>query len=147
MVGGRFTGGPAYGEDIAGILADPMIVHTGEKHPTELPAYVAALDVGVAPYLDDEFNQKSYPLKIPQYLGAGAAVVSTPNGATQELGELVRTARDPDTFERAVLAAATESGDDARAARREAVAGRTWTTVAEELIDACDRARPGLNDA
>jgi teichuronic acid biosynthesis glycosyltransferase TuaH len=142
VIGGRFTGGPPIGADLASILARPAVIHTGEKRPAELPPYMAALDVGVTPYLDDEFNRKSYPLKIPQYLGVGAAVVSTPNGATEELGGLVRTATEPDDFARAVVAAAGETGRGARAARRGAVADRTWLTVANELIDACSGLLP-----
>ncbi len=42
-----------------------------------VPAYLAAIDVGVTPYADSAFNRASFPLKTLEYLAAGRPVVST----------------------------------------------------------------------
>ena len=42
-----------------------------------VPGFAAAMDVGLTPYCDDDFNQASFPLKTLEYLSAGLPVVST----------------------------------------------------------------------
>jgi teichuronic acid biosynthesis glycosyltransferase TuaH len=102
-----------------------------------LPKYVAALDVGLAPYTDVAFNRKSYPLKVLQYLAAGVPVVSSANGATDDLVDAVHLAWGPDAFEHEVRQALKEGDPAQRAARQAAAASRPWTTVARELLAAC----------
>ena len=89
------------------------------------------------PYTRTEFNRFSYPLKIPQYLAAGLPVVSTSNGATDELGDYVLVADDPAAFARGVAQAVASNSPEAAARRREVVAARPWATVAREILNAC----------
>ena len=42
-----------------------------------MPAYIAAIDIGITPYLDSPFNRASFPLKTLDYLSAGRPAVST----------------------------------------------------------------------
>lgn len=134
LIGGRFGSGPPIDRATSELLARPDVVVVDEKDAATVPTYVAALDVGLAPYLDDDFNRKSFPLKIPQYLAAGVPVVSTPNGATEELGGVVRVAVDPAEFEAAVAAAAADPGDRATRIRR--AGERPWTRNVDEVLRA-----------
>ena len=65
--------------------------YTGPVPQHEVPAYLAAIDVGVTPYRDTAFNRASFPLKTLEYLGAGRPVVSSDLPATRwlrdDLGE------------------------------------------------------------
>jgi glycosyltransferase involved in cell wall biosynthesis len=134
LVGGlASSAGPAPSREVAALVARSDVVAVGHREPPELVSYLAALDAGIAPYALTPFNRKSYPIKIPQYLGAGLAVVSTPNGATDELAPFVSVASSRDTFEAAVRrACADHSGRDQRVAIAKA---RPWTSVAKELLD------------
>jgi teichuronic acid biosynthesis glycosyltransferase TuaH len=138
IVGGSFrAAGPRPDAATAALLADPAVVTVGHQEADVLPAFVAALDVGLAPYSDTAFNRKSYPLKVLQYLAAGVPVVSSANGATDDLGDRVHLASGPDEFERAVRDALEEGDRAHRRARQDAAAARPWTLVAEELLAAC----------
>lgn len=113
----------------AEVIAAPGVVHIGHQDGAGLARHIAALDVGVVPYATTAFNRKSFPLKIPQYRAAGVPVVSTPNGATDELEDVV-VAESAATFEEAVRAAAGGG-------RHPPDRVRTWDDVARDLLDAC----------
>ena len=141
LVGGKFGSHPDVDDATARLLARPDVVTTGEKSATVLPAYVAALDAAIVPYVADSFNRLSFPLKIPQYLGAGVPVVSTGNGATEELADWVSVAEDPESFEAGVRKAVASRTPERRAELRAAAARWPWTAAAQRLLDAC-----GLGD-
>lgn len=139
LVGGWASGrgvGPPPSSGFAELFADPNVVATGHVHPDRVPSYLASFDVGVAPYQRDSFNRKSFPLKITQYLAAGIPVVSTSNGATDELGDLLTVADTPEDFASAVARAVETDDDEARRRRLKAAAARPWTVVADELLRA-----------
>jgi len=91
-------------------------VHYAGQVPAEaVSSYLAAIDVGITPYMDIPFNRSSFPLKTLEYLGAGRPVVSTDlRSARWLLDDLARSdqariadqilalARGPDEFVAAV---------------------------------------------
>jgi glycosyltransferase involved in cell wall biosynthesis len=129
--------GPGLDERSRALLADERVLAIGHREGDELAQLLAALDVGLVPYTLTEFNRMSYPLKIPQYLAAGLSVVSTTNGATDELKAHVLVADDAASFAAQVERAVDTSSEELAASRRAAVAARPWTVVAQEILDAC----------
>lgn len=117
------------------LLSDERVVTTGHLDGTQLHAAIAALDVGLVPYQETPFNRRSFPLKVPQYLAAGLPVVSTPNGATDEYGDLVAVASGRTEFAAAVRRAVEEDSEAARQARRASARARPWSVVAAELLE------------
>lgn len=79
------------GQRFTDLIAAPHVHYTGPVPQHEVPAYLAAIDVGVTPYRDTAFNRASFPLKTLEYLGAGRPVVSSDLPATRwlrdDLGE------------------------------------------------------------
>ena len=132
--------GPRPDNRVLDLLSRPDVVVIGYRAAAALPSYLAVFDVAVVPYADHPFNRKSYPIKIPQCLAAGLAVVSSPNGATDELGDVVTVAADAGAFEEAVRGALQSDSAAARERRRLRVASRPWEVVAEELLQACGHA-------
>lgn len=122
------------------VLSDPRTLLCGPVEPAEATRWMRALDVAVVPYAQNAFNRKSFPLKIPQYLGCGLPVVSTPNGATDEYEDLVRTARSPGEFHAAVRAAAANPQRGVAERRARALA-RPWSKVVSELLGAAAMTR------
>jgi teichuronic acid biosynthesis glycosyltransferase TuaH len=55
----------------------PGVRYVGPVKAAEVPSYIAAIDVGITPYLDSPFNRASFPIKTLDYLAAGRAAVST----------------------------------------------------------------------
>src|SRR5262249_60607279 len=58
-------------------ISRPNAHYAGRAPASEVPPYLAAMDVGLTPYADTQFNQASFPLKTLEYLSAGLPVVST----------------------------------------------------------------------
>jgi glycosyltransferase involved in cell wall biosynthesis len=101
----------------------------------QVPRYVTSFDVGVVPYLRNDFNLGADPLKVYEYFAAGLPVVSTRLPAVEERGDLVELADDAISFANAVSRAIVE-GDPDRSARRRAVAEEhSPERVAERLTE------------
>ena len=62
---------------LAALTARPAVRYVGRVPEEEAPAYIAAADIGITPYLDTPFNRASFPLKTLDYLSAGRPAVST----------------------------------------------------------------------
>jgi teichuronic acid biosynthesis glycosyltransferase TuaH len=61
----------------AALAARPAVRYVGRVTEEAAPAYIAAADIGITPYLDTPFNRASFPLKTLDYLSAGRPAVST----------------------------------------------------------------------
>ncbi|MET9018400.1 glycosyltransferase [Actinopolymorpha sp. NPDC004070] len=151
LVGPRDPSCPA--ERFAALTARPDVVWTGMRPHTELPRYLRAIAVGLTPYVLNDFNRASFPLKTLEYLAAGRAVVSTALPATDWLREdtegaaLIRAESSREAFVKAVgdelaAAASAENGEaeHSMAGRRRAYAARhDWKHRAREIADLLDQ--------
>ncbi|MEY2423452.1 MAG: teichuronic acid biosynthesis glycosyltransferase TuaH [Acidimicrobiaceae bacterium] len=126
--------GPRMDPRSAALLRAPNVVAIGHRPGHQLSTYLAAVDVGIVPYSPAPFNRKSFPIKVLQYLAAGLPVVSSSNGATDELGDAVSVADDPGAFADAVRRSAADDDAGARRGRRALAASRRWTDNATRLI-------------
>lgn len=77
------------------------LVTTGPLPYAALPGQLAQFDVGVVPYLEDEFNRSSFPLKVFDYLATGIPVVSTRLPSLQDMEPFV-TVAEPAAFVAAI---------------------------------------------
>jgi teichuronic acid biosynthesis glycosyltransferase TuaH len=123
----------------AALTARPRVHYAGLVPESEVAAYIAAIDVGLTPYLDTAFNRASFPLKTLDYLSAGRPVVSTDLPAARWLlDDLQRS--DQAACSGQILAVASHRGEFIAAARR--LAGgpglplRTGAAAAGEAADA-----------
>jgi glycosyltransferase involved in cell wall biosynthesis len=117
----------------------------GQVSPTEVPAYLDACDILVAPHvpLDEGTEFFGSPTKLFEYMAAGKAVVASRLGQIGDILEHGRTAwlvepGDVDDLRRGLLAVA----DDAQLrrelgvnARRQATERHTWRLNARRVID------------
>ena len=113
--------------DVGRLKAHPNIRFLGQKSYADLPAYAAAFDVGIIPFLVNDLTLAVNPIKLREYRSAGLPVVSTAlpeirllqdqegvyvADSREEFGSLLRNAlaRRPPTNRRAAsLAMAAES--------------------------------------
>jgi glycosyltransferase involved in cell wall biosynthesis len=110
----------------------PNVQLVGPQPYQDLPRWLAALDVLLLPYVDDEMIRQSSPLKLRECLASGKPTVSVDVPEARLLEPHVRVASDRAEFVRRVQEALTVP-DVASAARQAAVANDDWNHRAEEL--------------
>ena len=144
------------------LVSRPKVHYVGRVPEEQAPAYIAATDVGITPYLDSQFNRASFPLKTLDYLSAGRPMVSTDLPAARWLRDdltrckpqvapqrILALADNQDAFIRALRKMVGEPGqpadagsgrvgaESARAEACQAFAARhTWSRRADALAEA-----------
>lgn len=119
-------------ESGATIRVLPPIAHD------EVPAYIAHADVCAAPYRLNSFTLASSPLKVIEYLGAGAPALSTQVPALQPFSEALYWVREGDgqSYRASIEAALTEKRSPHIVSKRlNTVLSHTWSKKAKEIAD------------
>jgi glycosyltransferase involved in cell wall biosynthesis len=106
----------------------------GERPYEEIPGYGSGFDVGLMPYLRNEFIRNSNPIKVREYLALGLPVVSTEVPEMHRYDQWVLIADDHDEFVDAVGRCLRGEAPSDPAGRRAAVAGQSWDVRADEFI-------------
>jgi teichuronic acid biosynthesis glycosyltransferase TuaH len=132
-------------ERFSRLTGRPSVRYVGPVPTAEVPAYLAAADVGITPYRDTPFNRASFPLKTLDYLGAGLPAVSANLPAARWLRADLMTDVSEDVADQ-VLVLANSSRDYVTAIREMAARGRgvaqrcitfaerhSWASRAEQL--------------
>ena len=117
------------------LTALPNVHYLGARPYERLPAYVAAFDVGLCPYLWNAAMRSGFPLKLFEYLAAGKAVVASGNPDVAGMAPDVRLVRGADAFIRAVEEVLTLDGDDDRARRMALAAANTWESRTAHMLE------------
>ena len=128
----------------AALVGREGVVWAGRQPFEAVPAFLRAMDVGITPYRDTEFNRACFPLKTLEYLGAGKPAVSTDLPAVHWLDtDLVRVASTPKAFVVAVREAAAESLVPSLVAARRAFAEEhSWAQRAAAVAAALEGGDP-----
>ena len=101
----------------------------GFKDHTLLPQYAAQMDANIIAHRieDGLWTHGTFPLKLFEYLAAGAPVVSADIPSVRPFSAVVTIARTLDDWSSALTQAITSSGDaGAREARRAVARENTW---------------------
>jgi teichuronic acid biosynthesis glycosyltransferase TuaH len=135
LVGPRRDREAAFGAELDALLLRPNVQWIGQRPAAEIPAYLSAIDVGLTPYADSQFNRASFPLKTLEYLAAGRAVVSTDLPAVRWLAtDLIEVGRTPADFaDRVQRLLAEPHTAPARERRRAFARVHSWESRAETL--------------
>jgi teichuronic acid biosynthesis glycosyltransferase TuaH len=110
------------------LAARDNVRYLGPRPFQELRPYLNAIDVGLVPYGETEFNRWSFPLKTLEYLAAGRPVVATPLPAIRWLDtDLIALAQTPEEFAASVAGELPRSRDPELVRRRRAFAAQhSW---------------------
>lgn len=98
----------------------------GFRDKETLPDYVRAFDVCLIPYVDNEFNRASNPIKLYEYLATGKPIVSSRIPAVGSFKELVYLASDRDEFLQQIERALAESDGELQVKRMKVARQNDW---------------------
>jgi glycosyltransferase involved in cell wall biosynthesis len=107
----------------------------GFKSPTDLPAYMSAMDVNVMWYRlgDDVWTAGIYPLKLHEYLAVGRPVVSTDLPVVRAFDDVIRIAANPEDWEHGIAEALAGRATGSPEQRRERARQNDWNARAAQL--------------
>lgn len=124
--------------DMSPVTAHANVHWLGMRPYEEIPAYGSAFDVGIMPWLDNEWIHFCNPVKLKEYLALGLPVVTTDFPELRELRPRVVVA-EPDSFTAALREALALPLTDATIRqRRSLVEHDTWMAKAHELLALMD---------
>ncbi len=115
-----------------GWCALPNVHLLGRRTYEEVAAYMAACDVLIMPWAQNDWVRACNPVKLKEYLAVGRPVVSTDFPELAWYPGLVRVARDAQGFAAELRAALRAPGDPGPGRRR--VEGETWVRKGRELL-------------
>jgi len=104
----------------------PNVHLIGAKPHEELPRLIRCFDVGIVPYLTNNYTATVVPTKINEYLAMGKPVVSTDlpevNTFNGKHGVIITSPNNPDEFVASIEKALVLPGGDAVVSHRQTVA-------------------------
>lgn len=106
-------------------LQRPNIVLLGNRPYADLPAYVQAFDVGIIPYILNDWTRAVDPLKLLEYLAAGIPVVTTALPEVMKYSGVIQIGATTEEFVNQVRRALAGDVPD-RAARKAVALNNTW---------------------
>lgn len=124
---GRVTHEPAY----AFAQKFNNIELRGAKQPQELALELNEVDLGLIPFIKNEFTQNIYPLKVNEYLAAGKAVVSTNFAPMHDFAEMITIANNHNEFVKGVYDELSHDAINKRYQRNEFAKRNSWANRAE----------------
>ncbi|MEZ5165892.1 MAG: glycosyltransferase [Acidimicrobiales bacterium] len=110
------------------LTAEPNVTYLGPIPYEELPAYAARFDVGLMPWLDNEWIRRCNPIKLKEYLAVGFPVATTDFPELAPFRDLVHVGAGPEGFAAAVAAALADPSTST--SRRSAVRDSSWDAIA-----------------
>ncbi len=116
-------------------LKRPNVHLMGVRPYGILPAYVQAFDVGLIPYVLNDYTKAVDSLKMLEYLAAGLPVVTSALPEAVKYAHMASMTRNDDDFVHAVGEALTNRGAEARQRRQSFASQHTWQRRAERLIE------------
>ncbi|PYU96831.1 MAG: hypothetical protein DMG25_00615 [Acidobacteria bacterium] len=111
------------------IQKHPNVHYLGDVHYDEYPAYVAASDACILPYVRDENSHGGNSIKLYEYAAAGKSTVSTEGNGAGAMSTFVTIANSPDEFAKAVVDA-VEAGQPTERAYED---GFSWDERARAI--------------
>ena len=106
----------------------------GLKPYAELPAYVAAFDIALIPYVANDYTRNCFPLKLYESLAAGKAVVASGLPELAGMEPDVVLAAGLEEFVVAVEEALHRREDGDRRRRVQRAARNTWEKRTERML-------------
>jgi glycosyltransferase involved in cell wall biosynthesis len=121
--------------EIDRLLAEPNVVYLGPIAYERLPAYAAQFDVGIMPWLRNDWIEACNPIKLKEYLALGFPVVTTRFPMLAPYEDLVLAAGDHEEFLAQLTRALAARDVEGAGARRARVRDSSWAALSEQVGD------------
>lgn len=121
--------------DLSQVLAENNVVHIDQVSPNQLPFHAAHFDVGIIPFLQNDFNKMCNPTKLKEYLAVGYPIVVMQLPAFEKYDSLIYIANSHEEFLQGITQALAENDSSFPEKRRAAVAGSSWDKVAAQVAE------------
>ena len=109
------------------------VTFTGAVDPALLPEMMSKFDVGVIPFIKNDFTKNIYPMKVNEYLALGMPVVSTDFASLPDLEPFMSVAYDALSFEVLLDSEIVNDSRQKRTARKAKAASNSWEQKAKEF--------------
>ncbi len=119
--------------DLSSVLAEKNVKHIDQISPDELATYAANFDVGIIPFLQNDFNKMCNPIKLKEYLALAYPSVVMALPAFEEYKSLVYSSNSHQEFLDNIDKALTENDPSLIEKRRAAVSSSDWDNVAARV--------------
>jgi hypothetical protein len=119
--------------DLSSLKAEPNVLHIGQMRPEQLASHAAEFDVGIIPFLRNEFNRSCNPVKLKEYLTLAFPIVATSLPAYEDYPGLIRTAETHDQFLEQLDRALQDHDPEQARKRRSSVSGDDWEQIASKM--------------
>ena len=113
----------------------------GNRPYEELPGYVQAFDVGIIPYVENDWTRTVDSLKLLEYLASGIPVVASELPEVRKYSAAVTVAPLGQPFAQAVVANLLPSGSLRGAAAQSFAAQHSWERRGERLLEIVEEVR------
>ncbi|MEX5631240.1 glycosyltransferase [Parafrankia sp. FMc2] len=123
--------------------AYPNVHWLGFRPYETIPSYGAAFDVGIMPWLRNEWIRFCNPIKLKEYLALGLPVVTTDYPQIAGDRGVVRVATSAEEFVDHVRAAIADGGPGDPVSRRRHVERDSWDARSDELLELIDKIAAG----
>ncbi len=110
------------------------VTQLGQRHYEQVAAYMAACDVLIMPWKQNDWIRACNPVKLKEYLAVGRPVVSTFFEELSRYKDVVTVARGAGEFTAAIRAALSNPGDEY--SRRSRVENDTWSAKTNNVMKA-----------
>ncbi len=111
----------------------PNVTHLGRKAYEDIPGYMAACDVLIMPWRDNEWIRACNPVKLKEYLAVGRPVVSRPFAELGKYEGHVAVANNANEFAAAIREALARP--PVAQALRDRVCTETWSARANAVLE------------
>ena len=132
---GPLAGHPGLEATVREFARRPNVTVLPGRPTRELTAFPQHLDVGIMPYVPDDYSKYGYPLKLHEYLAGGCPVVGTRMRTLEDFPQVVGLATTPAEWQRELeRALRPEERTEARTAERRVVAkAHDWDALVARL--------------
>jgi len=117
------------------LTAQPNVHWIGMRPYEQIPAYGAAFDVALMPWLQNEWIEHCNPIKAKEYLALGLPVVTTNYPEAQYLADYMTIVDTAEDFLKAVRSAVEGDSTSDPESRRASVRNDSWQSRADVLRD------------
>lgn len=124
----HFVGRTTFPEGRKRLSIYSNVTFFGGQQPEKLPVFLKSFDVGVIPFVKNEFTRNIYPLKINEYLAAGKPVVTTDFADLSDFEGVVSIASSPSLFIEEIQKELLTNSKEKMEQRVRIARGNSWET-------------------